>query len=166
MSLPSVLWSDRPIEVANLLNPAFGAIVLRDAVIAYGKAADGSMPYAVTFLILPLALHPATRESLPKTTGALLHVWLEQNAALQADAVQRVRRMVPYTRESLVFGLQHRLLVLDGGGGVVNARAKMKDPFPVGSDPAACRRAAKFLGSWFGKVPETSFLFSLWGMRP
>ena len=166
MSLPSALWSDRPIEVANLLNPAFGAIVLRDAVIAYGKAADGSMPFAVAFLILPLALHPATRQSLPKSTAALMHAWLEQNTALQADVVQRVRRMLPYTRESLVFALQHQFLAVNGSGRLVNIRARMRDPFPDGSDPAACRGAAKFIGSWFGKVPDPSFLFSLWGMRP
>lgn len=166
MTLPSTAWSDRPIEVANLLNPAFGGVVLRDAVIAYAKAAEASMPYPVAFLILPLALHPATRDALPKKTNALLHVWLEQHAALQADSVQRVRRLVPYTRESLVFALQHQLLKADAAGGLVNARARMKNPFPEGSDPAACRRAATFLGSWFGKVPQPSFLFSLWGMRP
>lgn len=166
MSLPSTVWSDRPIEIANLLNPAFGAIVLRDAVIAFAKATEASMPYAVTFLILPLALHPATRDALPKKTNALLHAWLEQHTALQADALQRVRRMVPYTRESLLFALQHQLLKVDAVGGLVNARARMKDPFPQESDPAACRRAATFLGSWFGRVSEPSVLFSLWGMRP
>lgn len=166
MTLPNLSWESRPIEVANLLNPAFGAILLRDAVVAYQKVAATSMPYPVAFLILPLALHPATRHALPKTTGSLLHTWLEQHTALQTEAVPRVQRLVPYVREAVLFSVQHELLRIGTDGGLENIRTRIKNPFPANSDPAECRDAARFLGSWFGKVADPSFLLSLWGIRP
>jgi hypothetical protein len=91
---------------------------------------------------------------------------LEANTAIQADTIQRIRRLAPYTREAVLFALQHDILAVELTGDVVSARSRMRDPFEEASDAAAARDAARFLGSWFGKLGDPSFIFTLWGIRP
>lgn len=166
MSLPALPWEDRPVEVANLLNPAFGAVVLRTAAAAFQRESGRGIPFALLFLILPVALHPPTRGRLPSTTRTHLHSWLEANAAIQVDTIQRVRRLAPYTREAILFAFQHGILAVEMTGDIVNARSRMRDPFEETSDAAAARDAARFLGSWFGKLGDPSFILTIWGIRP
>ena len=40
-----VEWSKRPQDVANLLNPAFDGLLLRQAAIGYEKEAESGMPF-------------------------------------------------------------------------------------------------------------------------
>jgi hypothetical protein len=160
-------WDARPIEVAHLLNPAFGALLLHDAVVAYAKQKRSPMPFALVFLVLPLALHRRTREALPSTTATLLPQWLETHPELQALAAERMRRLSPYSREAILFGLQNGLLSLAPDGDLSSAQKTLRDPFAGGAvDPAACRKAAQFLGKWFGKVADPKLIFAFWGIRP
>lgn len=161
-------WETRPIEVAHLLNPAFGALLIREAVITYAKAAGQSMPFALCFLILPLALHPPTRRALPSTTRSLLPEWLQSHPGIQAMAAERMRRLSPYSREAILFGLQNGLLELDSEGAVTKAKKSVRDPYQAidVSDPVECRDTARFLGTWFGKVANPALIFTLWGVRP
>ena len=114
-------WEARPIEVAHLLNPAFGALLLREAAVEYTKASRTSIPFGLCFLVLPLALHPPTRRALPTTTRSLLPQWLESHPELQALSAERMRRLSPYSREAILFGLQNGLLSLDSEGSVRSA---------------------------------------------
>lgn len=165
MSLPKFAWEDRPIEVAHLLNPAFGAVLVRESVSVYEKAARTAMPYPLAFLVLPLALYPNLREALPRTTASILHSWLEEHTDLRAEITPRVRWLVPYVREAVLFGLQSGMLRINQDAGLENAKRRLKDPFESGSDPDRCRASARFLASWFAKTPDVPFLFSLWGVR-
>lgn len=166
MTLPSVPWAQRPIEVANLLNPAFTSLLLSEGVLRYVKTAGQSMPFPLAFLLLPIALHPPTRGRLPGSTAALLHNWLEKNASVQEEASRIVERMVPYSREALMWGAQHDLLSFDNQAGIFARSKTLRDVFPKGSEAAECRDAARFLGTWFAKTSDVSLLFSLWGIRP
>jgi len=160
-------WEARPIEVAHLLNPAFGALLLREAAVEYTKATGTSIPFGLCFLILPLALHPPTRRALPSTTRSLLPQWLESHPELQALSAERMRRLSPYSREAILFGLQNGLLSLDSEGSVGSAVKSVRDPFPSDvADPVECRAAARFLGRWFGKLANPALIFTLWGIRP
>jgi hypothetical protein len=53
-------WNDRPTEIANLLNPAFCALLLAQAVRGYQEETKVGLPYALAFLVLPLVLHKPT----------------------------------------------------------------------------------------------------------
>lgn len=161
-------WEARPIEVAHLLNPAFGAVLIREAVVAYATTARQPMPFALCFLILPLALHPPTRRALPSTTKSLMPEWLQSHPEIQGLAAERMRRLSPYSREAILFGLQNGLLEVDSEGAVKKSRKSIPDPFHgiEVSDPIECREAARFLGKWFGKVSNPALLFTLWGVRP
>ena len=69
-------WSERPIEEARLLNPAFVGTLLWSCARAYAATADQAQPYALLFVVAPVVLHKNTRESLPTTTRTSLVSWV------------------------------------------------------------------------------------------
>ena len=50
-------WEERPIEVANLLNPAFCGRLLYQSIVGHSEYESKDMPYVLFFLVLPLVLH-------------------------------------------------------------------------------------------------------------
>ncbi|MDQ7084394.1 MAG: DUF6521 family protein [Sulfurovum sp.] len=96
-------WENRPVVIANLLNPAFCGEVLRIAIKAYQKETNHGLPFAVTFLFLPLLLDKNTRDRFPKTTTSKFYQWLEENAVVKIFIGTRIKNLVPYTREAIQF---------------------------------------------------------------
>lgn len=164
MTLPP--WNERPIELANLLNPAFCALLVRDAALGYRASAKQALPYALAYLVLPIALYPPVRAVLPGNTRTLLTTWLQEHVALQFQVASRVPRMLPFSREAILFGLQHRLLGVAEDGGLEPGAAVVSDLFPEETEPARCRSAAGLVGRWFGKMGDPVLVLTLWGLRP
>lgn len=98
-------WEKRPFEIANLFNPAFCALLLRDAVEGYQKENPEGMPYPLFVFVLPLVLHKTSRERMPQRISSAMHAWLKKNEELRIGFVKRVRHMLPYSKESLIFGM-------------------------------------------------------------
>ena len=83
-------WSERPQELAYLLNPAFlGAIIWR-GVGSYAATASVGMPFEFSPLVFPLVLHPATRAILPdiRTT---FPTWLQDHREVLVELPDRIR---------------------------------------------------------------------------
>lgn len=159
-------WESRPIEIANLLNPAFGSLLIRETAVEYEKTTKVGLPYAVAFLVLPLSLHRPTREALPSTSKSLLHAWIQEHPAIQALVPERTRRLRLFSREAILFGLQNGVLKVAEDGRLQNAR---KGKVSFSNDAVDARNAlaaAGLLGRWFGKVSDPSLIFAMWGMRP
>jgi len=159
-------WDERPLEIANLLNPAFCALLLRDAAAGYRQQAASGLPYSVTFLVLPIVLHRPTREALPRTINAIMHAWIQEHSARQVEIVDRVRMLVPYTREAIIFGIQHRALAIVENGALESAMLRATMSFPDRTDAMTCRHAAGLLGRWFGRTGDASQILAMWGLRP
>ncbi len=92
-------WSERPIEIATLFNPAFCAVLLYDAVKSYESEQNQGMAYPLIFLILPFVLHKETRDALPssRVRQVTLYQWAEENKLLHQNFVRRTQYLVPYT---------------------------------------------------------------------
>ena len=159
-------WEERPVELANLLNPAFCSLLLRDAVGGYQAQASQALPYPLAYLVLPIVLYPPARDALPRTTAALLHAWIEAHPVLQVHVADRVQRMLLYSREAILFALQHDLLRVNDDGGLANGARRINDPYLSQTEPAICRKAAGLVGRWFGKVADASFILVIWGLKP
>ena len=153
-------------ELANLLNPAFCALLLQDAAHGYQASSGQGLPYALAYLVLPIVLYPPARQALPKSTAAILTAWVQEHPALQFQVATRTLWMVLYAREAVLFGLQHHLLGVDDNGGLVAEGRRAQSLFPAESEPDACRRAAGLIGRWFGKTPDPSQVLKMWGLRP
>lgn len=160
-------WERRPVEVANLFNPAFCLILLRGAINAYQNEQDAGMPYILSFLILPLVLHKPTRDALPGTTRTRMHVWLQNKPETQIGFVNRIKQLTPITKEAIIFGMQSDLVTFDERGDLVLVAKRFKSPpWATNSEPMLCYRKSQFLGRWLAQVGDTSTILTMWGIRP
>lgn len=161
-------WEHRPVEIANLLNPAFCSTLLIDSIRGYQSLEGTGMPYALVFLVLPIVLHKRTREALPSTTRTQQHVWLQQHPEVRYDAAQRIRSLVPYTKEALAFGIQAGFIQVNDSGKLIVPRGARHraTPWHAGEEPHYCKEKANFLGRWLAKTLDVATIYTLWGIRP
>jgi hypothetical protein len=173
MALPArrnwdVPWSDRAREEAANLNPAFCGELLARSVAEYKRVRELPFPYPLTFLVLPIALHRRTRDLLPGNSSAAFVGWAAERKPLLAEVPERVRRLIPITREALLFLLQHQLLCFENGG-LIPGRKKMSPrarPALTADDSDEARRAAALLGRWFAGQGSTSSILHGFGVAP
>lgn len=160
-------WERRPVEIANLLNPAFCAMVIRNAVFDYTAIQSDGMPYALSFLILPIALHTPTREVLPKNTRPTLYEWLDRHPQSKLGFPSRVRRLVPFTREAVIFAALKGFITLALNGNLQSSQPSPRPlSWPSDAEVHECLNAAQLLGRWFASAGDMSTVFRLWGVRP
>lgn len=160
-------WEKRPAEVANLLNPAFCSILLRDSIVDFQREKEQGMPYSLSFLVLPLVLHKPTRETLPRNIRTQLHVWLQRKPEVRVGFSERTRHLVPYTKEALVFGIQEDVIVVSGSGTLISGDRRLGSlPWSRDAEPSVCRNKARFVGRWFARAGDISTVFTMWGICP
>lgn len=159
-------WVARPIEVANLFNPAYCALVIRACSASY-KQADGlGLPFALSFLALPLVLHPTLSIHLPATARTKLHVWLQERPEVKFAFPRRVLETNRYTREALHFGIAHRGLAITKEGRIVPGKAIAKSAALLNnSSVSQAQLRAALVGKLFAQLDATS-VFAMFGVRP
>jgi len=163
------LWIDRSPEERGLLNPSFCAVLLWHAAQGHTANSKIALPFETAFLVLPIVLHRETRESLPRTVATSLAVWLDETSLARSRIADRSRILVPFTKEALIFGGRHGLLVLKTG--VIEAnldwKRKVAASLKVCSDEVRmCAKRAEFVGKWFGKTAGPATVMALIGVRP
>lgn len=158
-----IAWHERSREVAALLNPAFCSTLLLQTVEEYGQP----MPFALSFLVLPIVLHRGTRDSLPQSINTSMQVWLERNPEVKVGFAERVQALAPYTREAVSFCLlQDRLRVVPEVGTLelVPRTGRRRRPKRT-EEVRQCLQRAGLLGRWFAlSTPATTY--TLLGIRP
>jgi hypothetical protein len=162
-------WELRPVEEANLLNPAFCSINIAAAVSAYSKETTQPMPFSLIFLVLPLVLHKNTRVNLPKTIRTLLAPWIQKNYDLRVHFADRAISLKPYTKESIIFGCNRQLMKLETDGSVstlfkdnyINKIAEQLD-----QEAAEYVKKSNFVGKWFAASGSPETIMTLLGVRP
>jgi hypothetical protein len=163
-------WNDRVVEVAYLFNPAFGATLIAEAVHNYNEKTKTALPFAATFLLLPIVLHENTRKSLPKTTLTALLPWVQDHRESLVGFSERVQQLREMTRESILFGLQSEVLqITDNGSIAVGKKRKSVTAkrTPLFTDEAnECVERSGFLGRWFATSGAPANIFSAWGIAP
>jgi hypothetical protein len=159
-------WELRPKEVANLLNPAFCAILLRESVVGYQKETSRGMPYPLSFLILPIVLHAPSRNALPRTIAKKLHAWIEENQLARVRFVERVRSLVNHTKESIIFAFNGHILEISDIGLLTHIGRQPQMPWGDNSESYFCYKKAHFVGRWFGHSGDLATIFAIWGIKP
>lgn len=163
-------WEERAIEERALLNPSFCGVLLWHASAGYRAMTSGSpLPLELSFLVLPLVLHRETREALPKGVTTSLAVWLEENALTRARFPERARSLVPFTREALLLGGAHGMLLVSPSGVVEGGdwKKKISAELKAASDEVrSCAKRSEFVGRWFAAAGTPATVMALWGVRP
>jgi hypothetical protein len=161
------IWEERPFEIANLLNPAFCAVLIASSVTGYEKEASKGMPYPLAFFVLPLVLHRSTRDEIPRSIVTRMHSWLQEKPEVRVGFAERMRAMTPFTREAIIFGIQVRALGLNDQGELVKGDARIKPGnWESGAEPNVCRQKAGFVGRWIARAGDLSTIFIMWGVQP
>jgi len=129
------------------------------------KAQQGrpGLEWPEAFLILPIALHPATRQTLPRDSRITLTRWAVRHPDVLADMQHRVAMMVDPTKRAIRHGMRAGRLELSGTQ--LHAPTAPKSPqavWPVELREAV--RAARICGQWLS-VTETHLAFEMLGIE-
>jgi hypothetical protein len=160
---------DRSPEERALLNPSFFSLLLWHAATGHMSESGKGLPFGLTFLVLPLALHRETRESLPTKVTTSLPVWLNDNPLVRARFAERARTLVPYTKEALLFAGAHRLLAINLDSVSTEPAWKRKIARQLNrssEEVRSCAKKAEFLGRWFARAGGPTTVMALLGVRP
>jgi hypothetical protein len=162
----TVPWSQRPIEVANLLNPAYCALLVNQISAGYQSKRGVPLPYPLAFIALPLLMHPASVKLLPKTSSAKFHIWLQENPEIVFNFAERARNLAPYVRESIFFGISHKVLLLAEEGRIAAPPLKTKKLSVESDSSQMAVRQSQLVGKLLGQISDVTTLFSMFGVRP
>ncbi len=160
-------WSNRPLEVAHLLNPAFCSIVLRESILGYEEEAENGMPFPLSFLVLPMVLHKPTREILPKSIATKFHSWVHKNQSVRVGFDMRARQLVPYTKEAIHFATQLEMLSFSEHGQLNAPKRRNKGlGWLSDSEPEICKKKARLVGRWFTRAGDPATIYAILGVKP
>lgn len=149
-----------PPEVERLLNPPFCAGLIARAAARYGAsqtrptAAGDGLPYLLSFLILPLALHAPTREEINSHKATYgLHRFVRGRPDLLPGLDRRVEGFRAATLAALLFGSAYHCLDVNPETLRITAdrrfAAKLTGSGGLPESAASPVHAAERLGAWF-----------------
>ena len=162
-----IAWEDRPSEIACLFNPAFCGMLIREVISSYVYERGVGLPFTLSFLILPIILHEDTRLALPGKASVSMLEWKDNNPQVFCEFASRAKRLVPFTKEAIIFCAQKRILSFDREMRlrVVGISEKPKN-WPEKSEPSDCFNHSRFLGRWFASTGGSAEIYKIWGVRP
>lgn len=163
-----IAWERRPLEISNLLNPAFCGEILCRCINNYQQFATFPFPYELAFLTLPIVLHKRTREAISLRQRQLLHPWLQLHPAVKVGFAERATALVPFTREALIFLLQVEAITIDDLGQLAVVSYKKSSSLKVSSNAEIvdCYRKAEVVGKWFAQSGTSATIYTMWGVKP
>lgn len=160
-------WSDRPPEIAALLNPAFCSFLLLNGLNAYTNNLGEDAPYVFPFVMLPLVLHKPTREIFPHSSRTTFTSWITRadTAAAKIGFAERAKNIAPYVREAMLFAMQRSTLYVTASGRL--KATPVKKSFPGATQEVKdCARASIMCGKWFSTVGDFKTAMALLGVTP
>jgi len=161
-------WIERPPEQARLFNPAFVGATIWSCARGYASVQEGGLPYALAFVAVPIALHKATREELPRSTRTSMASWLAENPRALVGFAERARAVVPLVKEGILFGSGGLMLILDDARLTAADRPRSMARFEreATDEVKACVKKTEFVGKWFAGSGDYATLMALWGVAP
>lgn len=158
--------SETSLEERCLFNPAFMAVLTRDATLAYETERGEPLHVVLPYLLLPLALHRPTRKALPSMKTALMQRWIQGNPVLALGLASRCQGLRPFVSSGLRAGLASGALVpTDHGISAGQIRRKPRG-LEFTDDFDECRKTSRFLGRWFGGQEDAATSLAMWRVRP
>jgi hypothetical protein len=163
ITLPN--WENRPEITANLINPAFCSELIRECANAYKIETNENFPFALSVLVLPIILNSTIRERLPKTKAHTIHSWINSNGDLKIGLAQHVTNLLPFTKESIMFGIVHNSLSIDDLGNIEIKPRKGKLN-TKNEEVSSCLNKAMLWGKLLSKSGNTLTIYSILGIKP
>lgn len=164
-------WRDQPLEQARLLNPGFLGALLFNLADGYQQASemDNALPYALSYVGLPIVLHKATRDALPASVRTSMVAWISVNAFAQVGFAERTKALVPLVRDAIAVSYRGSLVDLSDARIRPLASQRQVTKFAANSrsgEVRDCLKKATFVGRWFAGSGDYTTVMALWGIRP
>jgi len=156
-------WDDRPVLSASMLNPALIATVIDRAAKRYEAKANHPMPLEYVFLVVPVCLHLATRNALPRNTKTHMPTWVNDHQVLLAGFAHRATKFAPHVREGIRLGLRSQMFVLTDDGALTS---KSRTPALDAGEVKDILTAAGLFGAWAAKTGSSTTVYTLFGVTP
>ena len=163
-------WSSGSVSVEAIhFNPAYCGALAYEFVRAYQNAKKAPVPFALVFCALPIALHPATRNRLPKSIATRLFPWLENNSDALVGFSDRARNLTPYVRRAITYAALRQAITFNSGG-TISVGPKRASFTPSALDKATMDIqttviAIRKIARWFAAAGGTSTILAAWGIR-
>ena|SRR5665213_978873 len=161
--------SEISLENRRLLNPAFAGLVLIRAINGFFRETKNGFPYIYSYLILPLVLHPETRERLPQAVVTRLPSWAERNGDITALLPRRVADFAPATREALFLSTTTGLIRLGKAAELTSSvtdKALLNfEKNSVSEEVATCLHKANFVGRWLATSGTSTTVLTVLGVQ-
>jgi len=158
-------WSDRPVEIQNLFNPAFCGVVLFRALAGFEEEDPRGMPFSLSLLILPLSLQKTSREVLSNSTRSYLLKAVEKNPHILIGFGERAQTLLPFTFEALGLLMQMKCFDVSGSGRIKTIHSVRKSVTGT-AESKACQRVARFVGKEFARISDRVTIYTSLGIRP
>ncbi|WP_039653790.1 three component ABC system middle component [Clostridium tyrobutyricum] len=159
-------WSERPKEIAYLLNPSFCALLIYCTIKEYEKKCKRKVPFMLIYLILPIVLHKNTRQLI--NSKSIMHTWIQKNAELLINFNKRTRNMIEITNEAVEFLLGCKIINISNTAEISIEKiiSTNKQKYTDDEEILDCINKAGHIGRWFAKSGSTEAIYSMWGVRP
>jgi hypothetical protein len=159
-------WTERPAEVAHLLNPAFCSRLLYGTIRSYNDEVQRGLPFSLVYLVLPLLLHKATRQSINSRTQFL--IWQQRNEHLLVYFAERAEQLVQITNEAMEFLLHTGYISVNQSGELMatpTKRALHKTKF-ADEEIKECITKSEHIAKWFARAGKAETIYITLGVRP
>ncbi|MFJ1842787.1 MULTISPECIES: three component ABC system middle component [Streptomyces] len=156
-------WNEPAALVTAMLNPPLIATLLSTTADAYTHRQASGMPWALSFIAAPMALHQGTRSALPASMRTHLSTWISRHPVLRAGFPRRAKVMVAPVQAGLRFALRHHVLELHHDCLKPASQSHTKRPQDTEMDDIL--RSARLIGAWMADN-ETAAIFAGLGVEP
>lgn len=157
------------VEERRVLNPAFAGALIAQTAIGHETENGEGLPFVYAYLVLPLIMHPETRERIPASVVTRLLNWTERNPDIAVDFFKRLADLRHASREGL-------LLVTSTGVATVGERGQIKvvsaqkalegaEKKNASNEVRDCLKRAKFLGRWLATSGAPAAVLTALGVR-
>lgn len=163
-------WEDRPIEEANLFNPAFLCALIYEFLKDYTKAQAEGAPLTIIVIAIATSLHRESRERLPNRTVTPLYAWLQDNEDLLIGFPKRAKNIAPYLKEAVMFGVATEALAFGVGHNLQLGPNKTVFPkafiYNATNEVKSIVERTKFVGRWLSNSGSEMTVAAAWGVKP
>lgn len=160
------VWDKRPIEIRNLLNPAFCGLILCRAMAGYEEKSAEGLPFSLSVLVLPLCLHKYSREVINRGSKGYLLKTIENNPELLVGFPERAHDLLPFTFEGLGFAMHFGSFEVTNQGCLKIFAKQVKKTVSGTDESKMIQRTARYIGKEFAEIYDRSTIYKSLGIRP
>jgi hypothetical protein len=156
-------FEQRTLEARTLFNPAFLALIVREAARGHRDEVDLPLPFELAFLGVAIGTHDQIVESLPANIATSMLTWADRNPLGRIQIAPRAKELVPMTREAIRLGARTGALTVSDTG-QISAGALRRGPGARAIREGPNFQASFFLGRWMARVGDPVTTLRIWGL--